>query len=143
MARYTTYINNGPVIADAAGANAAGAPAQTVFVAEFDAALRNLATATTDDAVVMTLPAGVIVTNAVVEVVTANGAGTVDVGTAADVDGLVDGADASTTGLTLGAGAVVGTMLTAATDVVVACPVTATDLTTLKVRVVVEATTLG
>lgn len=146
MATYTDYINGGPVIAASSGGNAAGAPAQTMLVGTFDAAKRTLTTATSDEAVVLNIPAGTLVHNVFVDVKTVNGAGTVDVGDGTDPNGYVAGADATALGVTQGAGALVvpaGTYYAAAGVIVVACPAVASDLTVLHVRVVVECTLVG
>lgn len=141
MANYTTY-GGGEVIANKAGANAAGYPATTVLVAEFDASKRNLATGDTVD--IASLPNGVVVNSVVLEVVTADaGGGSIAVGTSAGTPAALVAATAvASAGRTLGAGAGVGTLIEEADDTI-RLTASVAGMTTLKCKVYADVTILG
>lgn len=137
MATFTTYTDGG-VIAASSGGNAASAPMQTVLTGTFDSSLRNLAAA--DVVEVVTIPAGTLVHNVIVEVITGEASQTVNVGDGNDPDGYVAVADASVVGATLGAGALVGSTYYAAADTIdVEVPATKA-FTVVAVKVIVECT---
>lgn len=140
MTAYTTYLG-GESVAAHAGANAAGYPANTVLVAEFDAAKRNLAAA--DTMVLAVIPKGAYVRNVYVEVRTVDAAGTIDIGDADDADGWVDGQSVANATFAIGAGALAGGKLyTAAQNLILTAPAGVT-LDTAKICVYLDMLQLG
>lgn len=149
---YTTY-ELGDSIAANSGGNAAGFPAQTVLVGEFDAARRVLAAA--DVVEVITIPAGTQVDRVAYEVLTADATMTVDIGDGATVDGYFADADIGTLGnnamtalaLTDGTPNTVtrftgGKYYSSADTIDIYVPA-AKALDTLKIRIYVVCTVLG
>lgn len=140
MANHTTY-NSGEVIANRNGSNAAGYPATTVIVAEFDAADRNVPAGDTVD--ICDLPAGAIINNVVLEVVNTDaGGGTLAVGDTAGDSAYVAATALGSATKVKGAGAQIGELTTAATLGIRLTGATAT-VTTAKVRVYVDITVTG
>lgn len=141
MATFTTYAN-GKNIAASSGSNAAGTPANTVIVGEFDASLRNLAAA--DVATVLNIPANTFVHKVFYEVVSADATQTMNIGDGADVDGYVAAADVATVGnANVGAGAfATGKFYASADTIDIEVPATKA-LDTLKVKVMAVVTMFG
>ena len=135
MANQTTY-DSGEVITKRNGMNAAGFPATTVLVAEYDAALGGAASGDTADIAV--IPAGCIINNVVLKVITVDGC-SVAVGSGAG-GAYVAATAAGSAGLTLGAGAQIGQLISAATTLRLTFSVAAAD--TVKLRVFVDITVL-
>lgn len=141
MATYTTY-KDGKNIAAASGSNAAGTPATTVIVGDFDAALRNLAAA--DVAEVLNIPANTFVHKVFYDVVTGDATQTLNVGDGADPDGYVAAADVATAGNSgVGAGALASGKFYAAADTIdIEVPATKA-FDTLKVKIMAVVTMFG
>lgn len=118
MTAYTTYTD-GTVVAASSGGNYAGTPAFTVLTGTYDATRRNM-TADGDTMAVLNIPAGTVVHNVVLEVITveATATPTINVGDGSDPNGWVAGASTATAAKLLGAGAyvVAGGKLYAAAD---------------------------
>jgi hypothetical protein len=142
MANYTTY-SNGDTIANANGANAAGYPATTVMVAEFDASKRNMAIDDTAD--VMTLPEGTVVNSCLLEVITGETDVNVELGTADDPNGFLTSTDCDTAGIKVGtpAAADLGTATVHAGDKPLRVTVITAAADTLKIKVYLDVTIVG
>lgn len=104
---FTTYTD-GTVVADGSGGNHAGTPAWTVLTGTYDATRRNM-TVDLDTMEVLNIPAGTIIHNVVLEVITAETTATptINVGDGTDPNGWVAGASTATIAKLLGAGAYV------------------------------------
>lgn len=142
MATFSTYASGEAVLAKS-GSNAAGAPAYTVFVGEFDASKRNLAAA--DVMQVVDIPAGTVVMNVAVEIQTVDATQTVNVGDGGDVDGWVAAASVATAGYANGGGAYVaagGKLYATADTIDIEVPATKA-LDTFKGRILVYGILLG
>lgn len=134
---FTTYTD-GTVVAAGSGGNHAGTPAWTVLTGTYDAARRNM-TVDLDTMAVLNIPAGTIIHNVVLEVITAEATGTptINVGDGTDPNGWVAGAVTSAAGKFLGAGAYVaagGKLYTAADTLDLEMPA-GDDATTLVCKV--------
>ena len=152
MTTYTTYTD-GRTIAKGSGANAAGFPAATVLVGEYDATKRN--TTAADVIEVITVPKGTFVSAVFTETLTADASQTIHVGDGSDDDGWLVSADVGTaanlsgSALTLGeaapntiTGYTSGKFYSAADTIDITVP-TSKALDTLKVRVYAVCTILG
>lgn len=106
---FTTYTD-GTVVAAGSGGNYAGTPAWTVLTGVYDATRRNM-TVDLDTMAVLNIPAGTIIHNVVLEIITAEATATptINVGDGTDPNGWVAGVDTSAAAGTkyLGAGAYV------------------------------------
>lgn len=141
MATFSTYANGKSTIVG--GSNAAGYPANTVLVGEYDASKR-APLAAADVVQLIDIPAGTLVHAVVYEVVTADATQTFNIGDGTDVDGYVAAASAAL-GSGKGAGALIvagGTYYAAADTIDLEVPATKA-LDTLKVKVSVIATIVG
>jgi len=146
---FTTYTD-GTVVAAASGGNYAGAPAHTVLTGFYDATRRNM-TVDTDTMALINIPAGTLVHNVVLEVITIEATATpvISVGDATDPNGWVASESTAVAGKFLGAGAYAiatgtsktnGKLYTTATTINL--EQTTTDSTTLKCKVHVICTIL-
>lgn len=106
MATYTTYTD-GSTIAAGSGGSYAGSPCRTVLTGVYDATRRN--TTAADVIEVLRIPAGTVVENVVLEVVTieASATPTIAVGDGSGTSSWVGATTTATAGKTLGAGAYV------------------------------------
>lgn len=106
MATYTTYTD-GTNIAAGSGGNYAGSPCRTVLTGTYDATRRN--TTAADVIEVLNIPAGTVVENVVLEVITieATATPTIAVGDGGGTTSWVGATSTATAAKTLGAGAYV------------------------------------
>lgn len=141
MATFTTY-SDGSTVAGLSGSNAAGYPANSVIMGEYDATKRNLAAA--DVATVLNIPANTYVHKVFYKVTGADATQTLNVGDGADVDGYVAAADVGTLGNSgVGAGAfATGKFYAAADTIDIEVPATKA-FDTLKVKLVAMVTFVG
>ena len=104
---FTTYTD-GTVVASKSGGTHAGTPAYTVLTGYYDATKRNM-TVDLDTMEVLNIPAGTVIHNVVLEVITGETTATptINVGDGTDPNGWVAGAVTSAAGKFLGAGAYV------------------------------------
>jgi len=141
---FTTYTN-GEVVAAASGGNYAGAPVRTVLTGVYDATRRNM-TVDLDTMAVVNIPAGTIIENVVLEILSpeTTATPTINVGDGTDPNGWVAGVDTSAAAGTkyLGAGAYVaaGGKLYAAADTLDLEMPAGDDATTLKCKIHVICT---
>lgn len=141
MADFTTLLD-GTSSTARSGGNAAGFPAVTVLVGEYDATTRPLAAA--DTIALIPLPKGTFVHKVFVEVLNGEATQTLHVGDADDDEGYVASGDVATTGAVLmGAGAFsAGKFYTADGMLMLEAPATKA-FTTLRVRVTALVCRLG
>jgi len=134
---FTTYTN-GEVVAAASGGSYSGAPCRTVLTGYYDATRRNM-TVDGDTMAVLNIPAGTIVENVVLEVITAEATATptISVGDGNGTSSWVSGASTATAAKILGAGAYVaaGGKLYATADTLDLLMPAGDDATTLVCKV--------
>lgn len=97
MAVISTYTN-GESIAAASGGNYAGAPARTVLTGIYDSTRKNAASATSDTVPLVTIPAGTLVENVILEVVTGQATVTFAVGKTGSTAGYLAATGVATAG---------------------------------------------
>lgn len=104
---FTTYTD-GTVVAAGSGGNHAGSPAWTVLTGVYDATRRNM-TVDGDTMEVLNIPAGTVIHNVVLEVITAETTATptISVGDGNGTSSWVSGASTASVAKILGAGAYV------------------------------------
>ena len=146
MANITDYPNGGGPHARAAGSNAAGMPAVTVFENTYDIDKGGV-----DQNDVLTefmlIPAGSKVLGVQLEVIDIEATVTIDVGDSADPDGFVAAQVLAVAGRFEGAGAYTANQTVKgryyAVDTYLSCTVAAADLVTGKFRVSVALANMG
>lgn len=134
---FTTYTD-GTVVAAGSGGNHAGTPAWTVLTGVYDATRRNM-TVDGDTMEVLNIPAGTLVHNVIVEVITieTTATPTISVGDGNGTTSWVVGASTATAAKILGAGAyvVAGGKFYAAADTIDIIMPAGDDATTLVCKI--------
>jgi hypothetical protein len=141
MPDYTTYRDGTP-IARASGSNAAGFPATTVFEAEYDASRRAAVAADTIE--VLNIPKGTFVHKVFVKVLSGQSGQTMSVQDDAGTPILfVTAQDVATTGtVAMGTTTAAGKFFPTGGKLRILVPSTM-SYTTLRVKIMVEATVVG